>query len=84
MRGQGPEPRRTDDYVEIPPAEKPIRVAFDAPSPTPEQEARPVRVAALWIAILVILGLFWSTLTPDEPAPRSNPPRRSSPGTTAL
>jgi hypothetical protein len=69
--------------VEVAPAKEPLRVRFDEPEPTPAQAAGPLRIAMFWIVLLVILGLLWSAVTPEEP-PARGPQRAPTSGTTTL
>jgi hypothetical protein len=83
MTGTGRKPQGDDDFVEVAPAKEPIRVRFDEPEPTPAQAARPLRLAMVWILLLVLVGLFWSAVVPEAP-PAPAPRRAPSSGTTTL
>lgn len=83
MTGTGRKPQGVDDLVEVAPAKEPIRVRFDEPEPTPAQVAGPLRLAMVWIVLLVLLGLLWSSVTPDPPPARA-PRRPPASGTTTL
>jgi hypothetical protein len=83
MTGSGRRPQGDDDLVEVAPAKEPLRVRFAEPEPSPARAAGPLRLAMVWIVILVLLGLFWSAITPEAPSGRT-PRRPPTSGTTTL
>ena len=87
MSGPGAKPQEQgatgDGFVEVAPAREPLRVSFDEPERSPEQQVRPLRMAMTWIFLLVGLGALWSSCLDDD-RPSRAPGTQGTPGTTTL
>ena len=82
MSGPPGKPQGNGDFVEVPASSDRTYVAFKDPGPTDEVRHRPLRLAMLWIFVLVVMGLFWSSFFEESATPH----RRVAPvpGTTVM